>query len=78
MPPHIAPWDAQETGRAGRDGQLASAIMYYSYADAKISRYVLSEITDALKSTLGCQRCCCLTAIPMGWVSSNNANLCVV
>lgn len=36
----------QETGRAGRDGQLAWAIMYYSYADAKISRHMLKQSAE--------------------------------
>lgn len=36
----------QETGRAGRDGALAAAILYYSYGDVKISRHMIKQSAE--------------------------------
>lgn len=41
---------AQETGRAGRDGALAAAILYYSYGDAQKSRHMLRQSAEETRS----------------------------
>lgn len=33
----------QETGRAGRDGKVATCVLYYGYQDAVKMRHMLSE-----------------------------------
>lgn len=33
----------QETGRAGRDGKLATCVLYYGYQDAVKMRHMLQE-----------------------------------
>ena len=33
----------QETGRAGRDGKVATCVMYYGYQDAVKMRHMLTE-----------------------------------
>ncbi len=36
----------QETGRGGRDGKVATCILYYSYADAVRMRHMLKQSAE--------------------------------
>ena len=36
----------QETGRGGRDGRVATCILYYSYSDAVKTRHMLKQSAE--------------------------------